>query len=598
MYLFPIIQLLGGLAMFLYGIELMGNGLKNTSGATLKRVLERVTGNVFTGVLTGTLVTAVIQSSTATIVLAVALIGAGVLNLRQATSIVLGANIGTTVTAQITRLMDLDAGGNMLLQFCQPANLAPMALIIAIVLTMFVRNKGANTVGSIFMGFGILFTGILSMTSAVAPLSGSPFFLELLSRFAQAPILGILIGMVLTIIIQSSSAMVVMLQTLSSTGALTFSLVYPIIMGINLGTCVVTATICSIGSSNDAKRVGIVHILFNTIGTVLFMVVMSTMHHFNVFGMEFWTRTVDSGAIANFQTFFNLVTAIVLLPFTNQLVQLSQLIVKKQVHPFTPHKELLVLDEKLYISPAVAIHESAKAVAAMGTIARENFARGCKQLEHYDETQTAVIDEDEQCLDQFADSSNRFFIGLSQHIETQEDNHYLDLLLQTVPSFERIGDYATNLVELGQQVARGSDSFSTVAQKELALLVQAVDEIIGLTVDAFSANSDEMAKQVEPLEEVIDEMIVLLRDNHTKRLKSGQCGIGAGLAFIEALTYLERAADQCSTVALLMLARTNEAILKDHHSYLRELHLGADATYRNQLAERRVQYMNPLENLQ
>lgn len=582
--------------MFLYGIEIMGSGLKNSSGTALKRVLERVTGNVLAGVLTGTLVTAVIQSSTATIVLTVALIGAGVLNLRQAASIVLGANIGTTITAQITRLMDVEAGGNLLLQFLQPNNLAPLALIIATILTMFVRKKGAITVGSIFMGFGILFTGILTMTAAVAPLSESETFLRLLAQFSKVPVLGIVIGMVLTILVQSSSAMVVMLQTLSSTGALTFRLVYPIIMGINLGTCVVTATICSIGSSNDAKRVGLVHILFNAIGTVLFMLVMTILQQNGVFGSEFWNGAVDSGGIANFQTFFNLATAVVLLPFTNWLVKISLWVVKKQAHSPTPHRELLGLDEKLYISPAVAISESVKAVAAMGSIARENFARGCKQLLSFEETLMSVIEADEQCMDSFADRSNRFFIGLSQHVETKEDNHYLDLLLQIVPDLERIGDYALNLTRFGQQLSESGEGVSEPVRQEWKLLFGAVDEIIGLTVAVLTSQGQ--ARQVEPLEEVIDDMVLLLRNRHTERLKTGKCSPTTGLIFLESLTYLERAADQCSSIGVLMLSRTNEAVAKDPHAYLRWLHGIGDSFYRQELERRRNQYLRPLESIQ
>ena len=273
-----IVQMLGGLAMFLYGIEVMGDGLKNSSGAALKRVLEKLTGNVVTGVLTGTLVTAVIQSSTATIVLAVALIGAGVLTLKQAVSIVLGANIGTTVTAWITTLAFIESGDNWLLWLFDTDTLAPIALAIGIVLIMFIKSKKAKTVGDICIGFGILFVGLMNMTGSVKGFASSPAFMEILAKFSDSPILGIISGLVLTVIVQSSSATVAMLQSLSATGALDFSAVYPIIMGINIGTCIVTAFYCFVGhSSRDSKRTGVVHVVFNTIGTVLFMIAMSIM---------------------------------------------------------------------------------------------------------------------------------------------------------------------------------------------------------------------------------------------------------------------------------------------------------------------------------
>jgi phosphate:Na+ symporter len=319
-----IIQLLGGLAMFLYGIEVMGDGLKNSSGDTLKRVLEKVTGNMFMGVLTGTMVTAVIQSSTATIVLTVALIGAGVLTLKQAVSIVMGANIGTTVTSWIIQLGAIDAGDNWFLWLFDTDTLAPIALAIGIVLIMFVKGHKTKTIGDICIGFGILFVGLMNMTGAVKGFADSPAFMELLASFSDKPLLGILAGLVLTVIVQSSSATVAMLQSLSATGAMDFSGVYPIIMGINIGTCIVTAFYCFVGgSARDSKRTGVVHVAFNSIGTVVFMIIMSLMQHFNIFGSQFWSMTVTSTIIALFQTAFNLFTAIMLIPFTDMLVKLS-----------------------------------------------------------------------------------------------------------------------------------------------------------------------------------------------------------------------------------------------------------------------------------
>ena len=597
MTIFDIIKLLGGLAMFLYGIEVMGDGLKNSSGAALKRVLEKVTGNVVVGVLTGTLVTAVIQSSTATIVLTVALIGAGVLTLKQAVSIVLGANIGTTITAQIVRLMDIESNGNIFLEFCKPATLAPLALIVGIILIMFVKRKTAKTVGDIFIGFGILFSGLLNMTASVEPLAQSDAFKNFLAQFANVPILGILSGLVLTVIVQSSSAMVGMLQALSSTGAMSFSMVYPIIMGINLGTCVTTAMVCSIGSSRDAKRTGVVHIAFNTIGTVLFMIVMTILQRNGVFGEAFWQSTVNSGAIANFQTIFNLVTAIVLLPFTGMLVKLSKLIIRDARPEDLRHPELATLDEKLYISPAVAVNEATKAVAAMGAIARDNFARACRQLEQPNEAVRKEIYADEECLDQFADRADHFLIGLSKAVENEGDDRQLDMLMQTVPNFERIGDYATNLVELSMKLFAENGGFSEYARKELELICAAVNEILNITVDAFTSGDNEAAKSIEPLEEVIDDMVMILKDRHTKRLKSGACTVASGLVFMETLTYLERASDQCSSIAVMMLARSNEAILQNHYEYLREIHAGNDMLYSQEKGRRWEQYIKPLKEI-
>lgn len=592
-----IIKLLGGLAMFLYGIEVMGDGLKNSSGAALKRILEKVTGNVLVGVLTGTLVTAVIQSSTATIVLTVALIGAGVLNLKQAVSIVLGANIGTTVTAQIIRLSSIEAGDNWILMLFNTDTLAPVALVVGIILLMFIKTKSAKTIGDIFIGFGILFVGLDLMTSAVEPLSQTEAFRNVLMQLNN-PVLGIAAGLILTVIVQSSSAMVGMLQALSVSGAMTFSMVYPVIMGINLGTCVTTAMVCSIGTSKDAKRTGVVHIAFNTIGTILFMLVMTLLQSKMVFGASFWSSPVDSGGIANFQTVFNLLTAIVLLPFTNQLVKLSMAIVRDDKPEQQRHPEMHTLDDKLYISPAVAVAEATKAVAAMGAVARDNFVRGLSQLvDKLDPAQFPEIDADEDCLDQFADEADRFLIGLSKAVETEMDDRQLDMLMQTVPNFERIGDYATNLVELAQRLQEENGVFSDTAKKELQIIGSAVKEILNITVDAFTSGNNEAAKSIEPLEEVIDDMVMILKDRHTKRLKNGSCSVSSGLVFMESLTYLERASDQCSSIAVMMMARNNEAILQNHYDYLREIHEGNDEHYRMEKNRRRDQFIAPLKEL-
>ncbi len=594
-----IIQLLGGLAMFLYGIEVMGDGLKNSSGEALKRILEKVTGNVIMGVLTGALVTAVIQSSTATIVLTVALIGAGVLNLKQAVSIVMGANIGTTITAQIIRLGSIESDGSWILWLFDTDTLAPIALVVGIILLMFIKTKSSKTIGDIFMGFGVLFIGLNLMTDGVKPLIGTGAFLAFV-KFLSNPLFGIAFGLILTVIVQSSSATVGMLQTVATVpgSGITFAMAYPVIMGINLGTCVTTAMVCSIGSSKDAKRTGVVHIAFNTIGTILFMIVMTVMQRLSVFGAEYWLREVDSGVIANFQTVFNLLTAIVLVPFAGWMVNLSMFIVKPEKQAHERHPELHTLDEKLFNSPAMAIAVTVKAVAAVGALARDNFVKGCKVLSKYDPLLVSEIEQDEDAIDQFTDHADRFLIDLSKTIETEWDDRQLDMLMQTVPNFERIGDYATNMVELSERLQSESTSLSDMAKRELEIICAAVSEIISITVDAFAAGDNEKAKAIEPLEETIDDMVMILRDRHTKRLKTGACSVGSGLVFMEALTYLERASDQCSSIAVMMLARNNEQILHNHYDYLREIHAGNDVAYMSERERRREQYIKPLKDVQ
>ncbi len=594
-----IIQLLGGLAMFLYGIELMGDGLKNSSGAALKRVLEKVTGNVVMGVLTGTMVTAVIQSSTATIVLTVALIGAGVLTLKQAVSIVMGANIGTTITAQIIRLGSIESDGSFLLWLFDTDTLAPVALIAGIILLMFIKSKSSKTIGDIGIGFGILFVGLNLMTDGVKPLIGTGAFLAFL-EFMSNPLFGIIFGLVLTVIVQSSSATVGMLQTVASVpgSGITFAMAYPIIMGINLGTCVTTAMVCSIGSSKDAKRTGVVHIAFNTIGTILFLTVMLILQKMEAFGAQFWVATVDSGGIANFQTIFNLITAIVLIPFTDWLVKLSMVLVREDKATGDKHPELHTLDEKLYNSPSVAVGVTVNAVAAMGRLAWENCMRACQVLCKYDPVLVAQIEEDEEYLDQFKDSAEHFLLGLSKAVENEWDDRQLDMLLQTVPSFERVGDYATNMVEQAQRLQSESVTLSDMAKQELTVLCQAVEEVMNLTLAAFTREDNEAAKAIEPLEETVDDMVMILRDRHTKRLKAGTCSISSGLVFMDALTYMERISDHCSSIAVMLLGRNNDAIFQNHYDYLKEIHEGNDVAYLAERDRRWEQFIKPLKEIQ
>jgi len=589
-----IIKLLGGLAMFLYGMEVMGDGLKQGSGETLKRVLGKLTQNAFMGVVTGTIVTAIIQSSTATIVLTVGLIGAGILTLRQGVSIVLGANIGTTVTAQIIRLMDIESSGNIL-TFFKPDTLAPLALIIGILLIMFIKIRNKN-IGMICIGFGVLFMGIISMTNAVKPLSQSEAFVNILSYFSNMPLLSILVGLVLTVIVQSSSAMVGILQALSSTGALTFDLIYPLIMGINLGTCVTTALVCSIGSSKDAKRTGIVHIVFNTVGTILFMIAMTIIKNAGGFP-NLWDSVVNSGGIANFQTLFNLITAIVLLPFTGLLVSLSCVIVKDAPEKEDKYPELAALDKKLMISPAVALNEVHNALIVMAKAARDNVDLSLQQFGEYSTERTDEINAYEDRIDIFADNADNYLIELSHLVESDKEMRHINMVMQSVPNIERIGDYATNFDEFAKDMLDNKLTLSESAKKEFTVIKNAVMEILRLTIDALEGN-ERSAYRIEPLEEVIDDMILMLRNRHTDRLRQGKCTIGTGLVFMDTLTHLERVADQCSNIALLILGMNNDEILNNHHRYLQALHASGDESYVAEIRNRKEQYLVALESIE
>ena len=596
MDIFAIIRLFGGLAMFLYGMEIMGDGLKNVSGTALKGVLEKATKNVVMGVVTGMLVTAIIQSSTATIVLTVGLISAGILNLKQAVSIVMGANIGTTITAQIIRLMDIDSTGNVIMEFFKPSTLAPVSLVVGVILIMFVKSPKSNTSGEIFAGFGVLFSGLLNMTAAVEPLSQSPQFLDLMQRFSNQPFLALMIGLVVTVIIQSSSATVGMIQAISITGAMSFNLIYPMIMGINLGTCVTTAMVCSIGSSKDAKRTGIVHIAFNVIGTIIFMIVMTIIKSMGFFP-NLWESVVNSGDIANFQTLFNLVTAILLVPFAGQLVTLSMKVIKPEITDEEDKADLKAPDEKLFQVPAMAVSESTKAIGHMGAVALRNLTRSCYMVGDFKKEKIEVIEDNEEHLDMFTDMMDNYLVNLSQYVETDNDNQHINILMQASTNFERIGDHAINIMETAQKMNEERIAFSDSAYKEFIIVAEAVKEISKITVESFGVMDSEKAKKIEPFEEVIDDMVEILKDRHIDRLKKGQCTSTTGIAFVEILTNLERVADQCSNIALLILSANDRTILGNHHGYVHELHKGGDKNYNDELALRKTQYLSKLKEI-
>ncbi len=575
MTIFNVISLFGGLAMFLYGMEVMGDGLKQCAGDTLKRVLGKLTQNPLLGLLTGTLVTGIIQSSTATIVLTVGLIGAGILNLRQAASIVMGANIGTTITAQVVRLMDIDAGAGSFLNFFKPDTLAPIALVIGIILFMFVKKNSNRSIGLICLGFGILFMGLMLMSNSVKPLAESKAFENVIAYFTDVPVLGIIIGLVFTIVIQSSSAMVGILQALSSTGIMTFNLIYPIIMGINLGTCVTTAMVCSIGSSKDAKRTGVVHILFNVIGTVIFMIAMTVLKYVGAFG-DLWGSQVDSGGIANFQTLFNIITAVLLVPFTNLLVKISCKIVKDGDTKENKYPELSALDTKLMVSPSLALTGASKCINAMASTAAENFDLAFNNYQNYNQKLIDRINENEEKLDVLTDKLDDYLVALAPNTPKGELYDKLNYYTQCLSELERIGDHLVNISETATEINKSGERFSTTANKELEITRDAVNKILGYSLKAVTELDVEVARKIEPLEEVIDDLVAAMRKKHIERLHAGICTTYTGVHFLDILTTLERISDHCSNIGLLTLSLYDESVTESPHNYARYLHSGKD----------------------
>ena len=597
MTIFNIITLFGGLALFLYGMRLMGDGLKKGSSDAFKSAMEKVTNNPLVGFLLGLGVTAVIQSSTATIVLTSGLVGAGILTLHQSIGVILGANVGTTVTGQIIRLLDVNASDTSLLNFFKPSTLAPLASIIGILFIMAVKGRKSDTVGSITMGFGILFTGLLSMTAAVSPLSESETFANMFFQLSDKPVLGFLLGAGVAFLLQSSSATIGILQAISTTGALTFSAVYAIIIGVNIGDCVTTAIVCSIGSEADAKRTGVIHILFNITGSILVILGLMALRGFGVLD-PVWDKVLTSGGIANVHTVFRLVSAIVLLPVCSRFEKLSRKLVKDdvQIGENVDH-ELSLLDEKFFTSPAIALSGAGEAITTMARLARSGVMNAMNVLEKFDRHTVDIIRENEDHIDKLADHVDNYLIRLSPHVPTGHSNDLLNYYIQCFGEFERIGDHAVNLTENAQEFIDRNASLSPVARQELAVLTEALGEILDYTYSAFGATDYEAARKIEPVEEVVDDLVATLRTNHIHRVRDGRCTIYAGLTFLDILVNVERIADQCSNVGVFTLSMSDKHIMNNHHDYIHELHQGKDPVFNRAYQETHDKYFGELERI-
>ena len=597
MTIFNIITLFGGLALFLYGMRLMGDGLKRGSSDAFKSAMEKVTNNPLVGFLLGLGVTAVIQSSTATIVLTSGLVGAGILSLHQSIGVILGANVGTTVTGQIIRLLDVNASDTSLLNFFKPSTLAPLASIIGILFIMAVKGRKSETVGSITMGFGILFTGLLSMTAAVSPLSESETFANMFFQLSDKPVLGFLLGAGVAFLLQSSSATIGILQAISTTGALTFSSVYAIIIGVNIGDCVTTAIVCSIGSEADAKRTGVIHILFNIAGSVLVILGLMVLRGFGVLD-PLWDKVLTSGGIANVHTVFRLVSAIVLLPICSRFEKLSRKLVKDgvQIGENADH-ELSLLDEKFFTSPAIALSGAGEAITTMARLARSGVMNAMNVLEKFDRHTVDIICENEDHIDKLADHVDNYLIRLSPHVPTGHSNDLLNYYIQCFGEFERIGDHAVNLTENAQEFIERNASLSPVARQELAVLTEALGEILDYTYSAFGATDYDAARKIEPVEEVVDDLVATLRSNHIHRVRDGQCTVYAGLTFLDILVNVERIADQCSNVGVFTLSMSDKHIMNNHHDYIHELHQGKDPVFNRAYQETHDKYFGELKRI-
>lgn len=584
-----IVAMFGAIATFLFGMSTMTDGLEKLSSGRLEHILERLTSNVFKGVLLGAVVTGLIQSSAATTVMCVGFVNAGIMKLEQTVGIIMGANIGTTVTAQLLRLGDIDAD-NIVMMFLQPSFLGPILAVVGIIFYMFIKSGHKRIVGQIVLGLGLLFIGMNTMSSAVEPLKNLPEFQSVFTAFSN-PLLGVAVGAAVTALLQSSSASMGILQAISTTGVVSFNIAMPLIMGQNIGTCI-TALISSVGASKNAKRTAMIHLFFNIIGSVFFLVVLYAGNA--LFRFPFWENTMDMGSIANLHLAFNIACTALLLPFHRQLVKL----VKAVVPGDAEERELSVLDDRFLSSPSLALERAHDAVVQMSEFARDNYRLAVELIWKFDAKKLERLNETEVALDKLEGLLDNYLVKLTDRALTAEESTRVSELLHTLSDFERIGDYAVNVSESAVVLHDRNITFSPQARAELERLTAAVGETLDKTVACYQSRQRTLAVQVEPLEEVVDLIAATLKNRHVERLKAGECTIELGTQFLELLINLERMSDHCSNVALHILRQTSspdDKVRIDSHAYMHELHHGGfNQEFDDLFQEYRTKYFQPI----
>ena len=583
--------------MFLYGMRLMGDGLKESSSGALKVAMEHVTNNQLKAFFLGLAITALIQSSTATIVITAGLVGAGVIKLKQSLGIIIGANVGTTVTGQIIRLLDVDAAGASWLEIFKPSTLAPVALIIGIVLIMGFKFKSSKTVGNIAIGFGILFTGLMSMTNAVSVLSESGIINKLFSNLGSNPLLGYLTGAGVAFVLQSSSATIGILQAFAQSGQLSFNAIYAVIVGIYLGDCVTTAIVCSIGAKQDAKRVGIVNILFNLSETVLVLVVVTVIHKIGLLD-SLWNKSVTSGMIANTNTIFNLGCAILLFPLLSTYETLSKKIIKDEIIPESKYSGIIdALNPTFYNTPALALRSGYDALLTMINAASENIHKGVSLLNAFDEKKAKELLDEEENIDLLTDKVTNYLVDLSPHLKQEYQIDILHQYYKVVKEFERLGDHAVNICECAEDLYNKNCSFSEIGMKELSVIEDLIFRILDYAKLAFYKRDLEAAEHIEPLEEVVDDLINTLNERHLERLRDGKCNVETDPNFLNLLSDFERISDICSNIAIAIIARIKPDVAKLSHDYVSVLHSGRDEKFNREYSEAHEKYYSELETI-
>lgn len=569
MDLFSILTLLGGVGLFLFGMNLMGASLKNLAGGSLEKVLEKLTTgkNQFTGTIKGfslgTAVTAIIQSSAATTIMLIGFVNAGIMKLGQAIPVVFGANIGSTATAQILRLGDL-AETSIFLKLLKPSSFAPILICIGAFIILFTNNNKKRDIASILVGLGILFLGMNTMEGVFAPLKESESFQNLFTSFNN-PLLGILIGLVLTAIIQSSSASVGILQAISSTGVVTYGTAIPIIIGQNIGKCM-TIILGGIGANKKAKRVSLSYLFFNIFGAVFFVVIIYGLQLF--IDMPFMEKVVNRGNIANVHFMFNFITSLILLPFSNQVANITGKIIRDDEESKID-KELATLDPRLIATPAIAISQARNVMFSMADCIRENFATACRLISNYNEEDAAKLEENEDFIDKCESSLNNFLLKVtSQNNMSRAERLDVSELLNSLSDMERIGDHCENLLIVSKNISEQKISFSDQGMKEIQTALKATDNIIDMTLSAFKEDDLQAISRIEPLAQTISEITELIKDHHVVRLQVGECGIPGGFALVDILTSLDRIGSHCKNIGLHIAKKIRGTHMDEMHGHI------------------------------
>ena len=571
MDIFGLLSMVGGLALFLYGMSVMGNGLEKMSGGKLERILESLTSNPFKAVLLGAGVTAVIQSSSATTVMVVGFVNSGIMKFSQAIGIIMGANVGTTITAWMLSLTTIDAGGSFLLKMLKPSSFAPILALIGIFLYMSAKTDKRKVVGEILLGFAILMSGMETMSAAVKPLKDVPEFTNILVMFDN-PIMGILAGALLTAIIQSSSASVGILQALSVTGAFTYGSVIPIILGQNIGTCI-TAIISALGANRDGKRTAIVHLTFNMLGSALFLIIFYLGNA--IFSFPFVNQVASAANIATIHTIFNVFATVALFPFIKLLEKAAYLVIPVTTEEKEMQEDVFaVLDPRFISSPAFALEQCKTLADKMAVMTKDSFLQAMLMVKEPTEEGIAEVIKKENKVDVYDDKLDAYLTKINGQDLSYEDSIRTASLLHCLTDLERISDHAANVVECVQQMKKSEAEFSKKAAEEMQVYGEALTDILDRTITAFINGDAALARTVEPLESVIDDLTKVIKKNHMKRMNKGKCTIEMGLILSDLTMNYERVADHCSNIAVYTMQLQDTDL--EEHSFTE--HMGAAET--------------------